>query len=62
MCTASLFMLSSWNISELSKLLNLLQLVSDLHFLVTAHKLGRTLQSSLHVFENTQFTCIRYDM
>lgn len=56
-------MLSSWDVSQLSKLLNLLQIVNDLHFLVTAQKLQTSLQSSLCVPDNKiQFTSIRYDM
>jgi len=63
MCAASLWMLSSWDVSELSKLLNLLQIVNDLHFLITDHKLHITLQSSLCVFDDkTQFACIRHDV
>lgn len=62
-CAASLQILSSWDISELSKLLNLLQIVNDLHFLINPHKLCISLQSSLCVFgKKTRFTCIRYDM
>lgn len=56
-------MLSSWDISQLSKLLNLLQIVNDLHFLITAQKSHTSLQSSLCVPDKkTQFTSIRYDM
>lgn len=63
MCAASLRMLSSWDISELSKLLNLLEIVNDLHFLITAHKLRISLRNSPCVFDRkTQFTCISYDI
>lgn len=63
MCAASLRVLSSWDVSELGKLLNLLQIVNDLHLLITAHKLCISLQNTLGVLDKkTLFTCIRYDM
>lgn len=55
-------MLSSWDMSELSKLLNLLQIVNDLHFLVTAHKLHISLQSSLCVFLIRRHNSLVLDM